>query len=207
MVVCNRVLNAAPACVFKRNTAKKSGDNTSCWHHHADHPHFFITEYKKSGALMATTSSLTTADSSARTRTSSTSNACQVRVGVRIRPLTSQEAGEGGNSVLAVQQQQQHGQQQEIRLGQRRFTYDAVFDTDVSQHDLYQSVSAPLLTSVLDGYNATVRNVCLYSRELLCQLFVIFFDCNLPFLLSTHSHSLFLLLCFALDIGVRTDWK
>jgi hypothetical protein len=109
---------------------------------------------------MATTSSFTTADSAAKT--SSTSNSCQVRVGVRIRPLTSQEAaGEGGNSVLAVQQQQQHGKQQEIRLGQSRFTYDAVFDADVSQHDLYQSVSAPLLTSFLDGYNATVRNVCL----------------------------------------------
>jgi hypothetical protein len=106
---------------------------------------------------MATTSPLSTSNSSSN-------NACQVRVGVRIRPLTSQEAGEGGNSVLAVQQQQQqqHGhqqQQQEIRLGQRRFTYDAVFDADVSQHDLYQSVSAPLLTSFLDGYNATVRNV------------------------------------------------
>jgi hypothetical protein len=102
---------------------------------------------------MATTSPLSTSNSS--------NNACQVRVGVRIRPLTSQEAGEGGNSVLAVQQQQygQQQQQQEIRLGQRRFTYDAVFDSDVSQHDLYQSVSAPLLTSFLDGYNATVRNV------------------------------------------------
>jgi hypothetical protein len=87
----------------------------------------------------------------------SSNSACQVRVGVRIRPLTSQEAGEGGNSVLAVRQQQQ--QQQEIRLGQRRFTYDAVFDADVSQQDLYQSVSAPLLTSFLDGYNATVCNV------------------------------------------------
>jgi hypothetical protein len=89
---------------------------------------------------------------------SSNNSACQVRVGVRIRPLTSQEAGQGGNSVLAVQQQQQQ-QQSEIRLGQRRFTYDAVFDADVSQHDLYQSVSAPLLTSFLDGYNATVRNL------------------------------------------------
>jgi hypothetical protein len=78
-----------------------------------------------------------------------TPNACRVRVGVRIRPLTSQEAGEGGNSVLAVHQHQQH--RQEIRLGQRRFTYDTVFDEDVSQQDLYQSVSAPLLTSFLNG--------------------------------------------------------
>lgn len=92
-------------------------------------------------------------------------NACQVRVGVRIRPLTSQEAREGENSVLAVQQQQQqlgqqqHQQQQVISLDQTRFTYDAVFDADVSQQDLYRSVSSPLLTSFLDGYNATVRTL------------------------------------------------
>jgi hypothetical protein len=97
--------------------------------------------------------------------TSNSNNACRVRVGVRIRPLTSQEAGQGGNSVLAVQQQQQ-----EIRQGQHRFTYDAVFDADASQHDLYQSESAPLLTSFLDGYNATVRNVtciCVWNMNVL----------------------------------------
>jgi hypothetical protein len=109
---------------------------------------------------MATTSLFSTPGSAA----SSSNNACQVRVGVRIRPLTSQEAEEGGKSVLAVHQQQQQQQQQEIRLGQTRFTYDAVFDADVSQHELYQSFSAPLLTSFLDGYNATVRNVACVFR-------------------------------------------
>jgi hypothetical protein len=104
---------------------------------------------------MATTSpfptaALATSNNSSSNINSSSNNACQVRVGVRIRPLTSQEAGQGGSTVLTTLQQ-------EIRLGQRRFTYDGVFDADVSQHDLYQSVSAPLLTSFLDGYNATVR--------------------------------------------------
>ena len=73
----------------------------------------------------------------------------QVRVGVRVRPLTHQEAGQGGKSVLATQAP-------EIRLGERRFTYDSVFDASVSQRDLYREVSAPLQTSFLDGYNATV---------------------------------------------------
>jgi hypothetical protein len=73
-----------------------------------------------------------------------------VRVAVRVRPLTSQEIGQGGKSVLKVTAP-------EIRLGERRFTYDAVFDDDVTQQDLYQQVSAPLLTSFVDGYNATVR--------------------------------------------------
>jgi hypothetical protein len=107
---------------------------------------------------MATTTLLLTAAGSTASASSS-NNAYKVRVGVRIRPLTSEEAKEGGYSVLAVQQQQQ-----EIRMRRPRFTFDAVFDADVTQHDLYQSVSAPLLTSFLDGYNATVRNVTCISR-------------------------------------------
>lgn len=75
----------------------------------------------------------------------------QVRVGVRIRPLTPKESGEGGKSALAV------AQSKEIRLGERRFTYDVVFEPTVSQSELYQDVSTPLRTSFLEGYNATVR--------------------------------------------------
>jgi hypothetical protein len=78
--------------------------------------------------------------------------ACQVRVAVRVRPLTSQEAGQGGSAVLTAVHP-------EICLGQRRFTYDAVFDSTVGQTELYQSVSAPLLTTFVDGYNATVSIV------------------------------------------------
>jgi len=75
-------------------------------------------------------------------------------VGVRIRPLTSREEGEGGKSVLKVVEPAS-----EIRLGERRFTYDQVFDSNVAQSDLYRSVSSPLLKSFLDGYNATVRTL------------------------------------------------
>ena len=74
----------------------------------------------------------------------------QVRVGVRIRPLTRQEVDQGGKNVLTAVPP-------EIRLGNnRRFTYDAVFDSNVTQADLYAQVSAPLQNSFLDGYNATV---------------------------------------------------
>jgi len=72
-----------------------------------------------------------------------------VRVGVRVRPLTNQEIQQAGKSVI-----QSHGS--EIQLGERRFTYDAVFDSQVTQSELYTSVSKPLLFSFLDGYNATV---------------------------------------------------
>lgn len=43
-----------------------------------------------------------------------------------------------------------------VGIGERRFTYDAVFDSQVSQEELYNSVSKPLLGSFVDGYNATV---------------------------------------------------
>ena len=78
------------------------------------------------------------------------SSCCQVRVAVRIRPLTSQEIKQGGKQVLDVAPPC-------IGIGERRFTYDAVFDSFVSQQELYESVSKPLLTSFVDGYNATVR--------------------------------------------------
>ena len=75
----------------------------------------------------------------------------RVHVGVRIRPLTSQEIQQGGKSSLNADECPT------IRMGQRQFTYDAVFDSNCGQGDLYDRVSAPLLTSFMDGYNATVR--------------------------------------------------
>ena len=78
----------------------------------------------------------------------------RVRVGVRIRPLTSQEIQQSGKPSLNVE-----GCGPSIRMGQKRFTYDAVFDSHRSQNDLYDSVSNPLLSSFVDGYNATVGHL------------------------------------------------
>ena len=77
-----------------------------------------------------------------------------VRVGVRVRPFTSKEisASRSGESVLTCIRQGT----QEIRIGSRRFTYDAVFDESVSQEALYQSVGGPLMENFLEGFNATV---------------------------------------------------
>ena len=85
--------------------------------------------------------------------TSSPRNRSVVRVGVRVRPLTSKEITVDGNKpALSC-----HGHR-ELRLGaERRFTYDAVFDESAPQEELYRSVAPPLLDSFLEGYNATVR--------------------------------------------------
>lgn len=79
-----------------------------------------------------------------------------VRVGVRVRPFTPKEieASRSSESVLTCIREGT----QEIRLGSRRFTYDAVFDESVSQEVLYQSVAGPLMENFLEGFNATVRS-------------------------------------------------
>ena len=80
----------------------------------------------------------------------------QVRVAVRARPLTSAERGRGGKDVISVNRHSRT-----VSIGNngagRCFTYDSVFDSSISQHDLYTDISKSLLGSFLDGYNATVR--------------------------------------------------
>ena len=73
----------------------------------------------------------------------------RVRVGVRIRPLTNQEIQQGGKPSLSVSPPS-------IGIAERRFTYDKVFNHDVSQIELYETISPELLSSFVDGYNATV---------------------------------------------------
>lgn len=79
-----------------------------------------------------------------------TSSGTQVRVGLRIRPLASKEIQQGGKNSLAIAPPS-------VIIGQRQFTYDAVFDSHIGQTELYDTVSAPLLKSFVNGYNATVR--------------------------------------------------
>ena len=75
----------------------------------------------------------------------------QVRVGVRVRPLASKELQQGGKVSLTI------NPPSSISIArEKRFTYDAVFDTQTSQDELYSSVSSSLLHSFVDGYNATV---------------------------------------------------
>jgi hypothetical protein len=83
--------------------------------------------------------------------TAPTPATCQVRVGVRIRPLTSKETSEGGKRVVEC-----NPFDRKVALSGRQFTYDSVFDGGVSQSDLYDDIAPPLLKAILGGYNATV---------------------------------------------------
>ena len=104
----------------------------------------------------------------------------RVRVGVRIRPLTSTEISQGGEASLKVTSPS-------IKIGQRQFTYDTVFNSNIGQQELYDTVSAPLLKSFSEGYNATVSDM---SRTVT--------NCR-------RSSKPYLLFCFLLDYGLWTD--
>lgn len=75
----------------------------------------------------------------------------QVRVGVRIRPLTSKETSEGGKQII-----ESNSFDRTVELAKRKFTYDSVFHSNINQVELYNNVAPPLLQSFLNGYNATI---------------------------------------------------
>ena len=108
----------------------------------------------------------------------------RVRVGVRIRPLTSTEITQGGEDSLKVTSPS-------IKIGQRQFTYDSVFNSNIGQQELYDTVSAPLLKSFTEGYNATVSDTSQSVRPVN----------ELPWLLQTLPFCF----CFLLDYGLWTD--
>jgi kinesin family protein 4/21/27 len=71
-----------------------------------------------------------------------------IKVGVRVRPLASTESEEGilfesfDDTSLVFQGQ--------------TFTYDHVFDKELTQRDLYNETAAPMLKDFLEGYNVTI---------------------------------------------------
>jgi hypothetical protein len=77
--------------------------------------------------------------------------ACQVRVCVRVRPITAKEQENGASNALEVTRS--NG----LQLSGRRFTFDSVFDETTSQNDLYHQIAPSLMQSFVEGYNATVR--------------------------------------------------
>ena len=91
--------------------------------------------------------------------------ASQVRVAVRIRPLSHSERAQGGLCIV-----QTDPPQRTVSILQRKFTYDAVYDANISQSALYDNIRGSLSTvhgsddiecggmlqGFLDGYNATI---------------------------------------------------
>ena len=83
------------------------------------------------------------------------SSVSQVRVAVRARPLSSTEQTRGGKESVNLS-----SRNRTVSLGinekEKCFTHDSVYDSKVTQNNLYNDISGPLLSSFLEGYNSTV---------------------------------------------------
>ena len=83
---------------------------------------------------------------------------CCVQVAVRVRPLLALE-GDDENCVQVLKSYSGNGHATAIQVGGPagpQFTFDQVFSMASDQIQVYQSRVAPLITSCLDGYNATI---------------------------------------------------
>ena len=81
-----------------------------------------------------------------------------VQVAVRVRPMLQFERGAGNMECVEVLST--NGKDMTvIRLGGDsgpKFAFDEVFPYTTSQHDVYENRVAPLVSSCLEGYNATI---------------------------------------------------
>uniref|UniRef100_A0A7S1AHC0 Kinesin-like protein n=1 Tax=Noctiluca scintillans TaxID=2966 RepID=A0A7S1AHC0_NOCSC len=82
-----------------------------------------------------------------------------VKVVVRVRPLSSQEASNGQQKIVDMDLargvallQKPGGSEKESK----DFTYDAVFDERVSQQAIFDETALEIVESVMDGFNGTI---------------------------------------------------
>ena len=86
-----------------------------------------------------------------------------VRVAIRCRPLSDKE--KETSCQMAVNINRLRG---EVTIGHQRgrgssnvaektFTFDLVFDMDAAQTEVYNETARPIVESVLEGYNGTIK--------------------------------------------------
>ena len=73
----------------------------------------------------------------------------RVHVNIRIRPPNATESEKGSECVDVMDDE-------EIKIGDKRFTFDYVFDQNRTQEEVYRKIGLPIVESVLKGYNGTV---------------------------------------------------
>ncbi|EFJ29284.1 hypothetical protein SELMODRAFT_783, partial [Selaginella moellendorffii] len=87
----------------------------------------------------------------------------RVQVVVRCRPMSHQEAMDGRQCCIVVDQQEKtievsgdgrRGSSNDSNI--KVFTFDRVYDSKCTQNQLYQEVAHPIVQSVMHGYNGTV---------------------------------------------------
>lgn len=82
-----------------------------------------------------------------------------VKVAVRCRPLNDREKTEKSSVILDILQAQASvsiRNPDSPNEPPKQFTFDAAFDSNASQIQIYQSTAQQIVEAVLDGYNGTV---------------------------------------------------
>ncbi|KAH0785671.1 Kinesin motor domain containing protein [Histomonas meleagridis] len=79
-----------------------------------------------------------------------------VKVAVRLRPMNSKEIAKGYKQDLRIDQKNASAYITNPQGTEVQFTYDFAFPDNCSQEDIYEITAAPIVNSVLEGYNGTI---------------------------------------------------
>ena len=83
-----------------------------------------------------------------------------VRVVVRCRPLNSKETADGRSRIVEIDRK--GGQivlknpKADASEPPKNFSFDAVWDWNITQKEVYDDAARPIVSSVLEGYNGTI---------------------------------------------------
>ena len=78
-----------------------------------------------------------------------------IKVAFRLRPLNSTEK-QAGHKVCCVAHEDEGVIEMQYGDSCKQFTFDAVFNESSSQRRIYDVCAAPVVQSVLEGFNGTV---------------------------------------------------
>ena len=83
-----------------------------------------------------------------------------VQVVVRCRPMNGKEISEGHQRIVDLDPSRGaveiRNPREDSRESIKTFTFDAVYDCNSKQQELYDETIRPLVSSVLDGFNGTI---------------------------------------------------
>lgn len=85
-----------------------------------------------------------------------------VRVVVRCRPLNSRETTDGRTRIVEIDKRQGQvslcikSDNSGSKDPPKAFTFDAVFDWESTQREVYENTAAGIVSSTLEGYNGTI---------------------------------------------------
>eukprot|EP01116_Phalansterium_solitarium_P004861 TRINITY_DN1604_c0_g1_i3.p1 TRINITY_DN1604_c0_g1~~TRINITY_DN1604_c0_g1_i3.p1 ORF type:complete len:359 (-),score=67.23 TRINITY_DN1604_c0_g1_i3:152-1228(-) len=83
---------------------------------------------------------------------------CNVKVVVRVRPLNKTEIADGRGKIVTMNpvMGQVFLQKPDSKEPPKNFTFDAAFDENCTQMQVYQETAYPIVQAAIEGYNGTI---------------------------------------------------